>query len=266
MKPLPRLYAEVLPAGAAFSEQTPLGRALVPAGAAKCALLYDGTLNRASRMVDPIHWTDANRSNPVDPAAVAIFADAVRNPAKHGMGRGPIHVVTDLEGGQTLRQSVDAVNLLRAGLGKSAEVSIGDWPGLWPRDDEAWDDAARAATCPVFGFYPFNGVARGGLPYWLGMVDTAEGQMRAWLPRRRRRMAFVTPTFQIWWTDHPEYADLLPMQDVPVPLDWWRAVLLRLIAGGWECVCWGFQDLTRVAAHLDVVCELWGMARGGVNI
>jgi hypothetical protein len=236
----------------------PLGDVLIPAGAAKAALIYDGTLNRAG-IIETGVFDDRNRCNPPDPAALAIVAAQLRNPAKHGMGAGPVHAFTDWEDGQTQRAVVDAVRFLRSKLAPSALVSIGDFPFAWDPVDEEWDAAAALTTALSWGFYPWNVVVMGGLDAWLAEVDTAERKLRAWFPRRRKWVGWLTPTFQIAWQDKAEYAGIVHLDGQPVPLDWWRAVLERIKAGGWTAMCWGMQPVDLVAEHLDVFADVWGL-------
>lgn len=239
----------------------PLGAVLIPAGAARVAVVKDGHLNRAKIIADPAATTgrDTNRSNPPDPAALAIVARAIRDRARNEIGPGAVHTILDLEGTprQTLRQQCEAVRELRKGLPKSAEVSIFEFPMAWSDKDEAFADAATLVTVPVWSLYPYNKTVREGLPAWLEGIAESERQMKRLFPRRRRKMCFTTPTFQIYWGE----TELMDWNDKPVPLDWWRAVLTRLIAGGWEVVLFGYQDVGVVRGHLDVFRELFGLTR-----
>jgi hypothetical protein len=238
----------------------PLGDFLIPAGASKAALIYDGTLNRAG-IIETGVFSDYNRCNPPDPAALGIVATQLRNPAKHGMGAGPIHVFTDWENGQAHADVVTAVRYLRTKLAASADVSIGDFPFGWDPADEDWDAAAGLTTALNWDLYPWNVVARGGLAAWMAEVDKAERKLRAWFPRRRKWVGWLTGTFQIYWQDHPEYLDLIHLDGQPVPLEWWRTVLERIKAGGWQPMLWGMQPLELVGAHVDVFCEVFGLMR-----
>jgi hypothetical protein len=239
----------------------PLGDLLIPAGAAKAALIYDGTLNRAG-IIETGVFSDYNRCNPPDTAALAIVAAQLRNPAKHGMGAGPIHAFTDWENGQTRADVVAAVRFLRTKLAPTALLSIGDYPFAWDPTDPAWDEAAALTTALTWDLYPWNNVGLGGLEAWLSAVDDAERKLRAWFPRRRKWVAWLTPTFAVYWQDKPEYAGIVHLDGQPVPLGWWRAVLERIKAGGWQPLMWWLgDDVGPVREHVDVFADVWGLSR-----
>jgi hypothetical protein len=240
------------------TEDVPISRSLLAAGAARCALIDEGALNRADILLTG-RFADANRSNPPDPAALALCCRPLRNPARYGMGAGPVHALLHLETVDSLRQQADAARELRRNLAASADVSIGVFPSWYTPADPAWADAAAVVSALCWGFYPWNQVIRQGLAFWLGEIDAAEAKLRAWFPRRRRKVAYLTPCYQVWWQQDPQWADLVPLHDTPVPLAWWRAVLERLVAGGWETFIWGMSDAGRVRGHLEVAAEVFGL-------
>lgn len=240
-------------------EDVPISRSLLAAGAARCALIDEGALNRAGLLDPATPYAEWNHCNPPEAAALALCCRPLRNPAKSGMGAGPVHALLHIETVDSLRQQADAARELRRNLAASADVSIGVFPQRYTPADPAWADAAAVVDALCWGFYPHNGVILKGLAYWLGEIETAEARLRAWFPRRRRKIAYLTPCFQVWWAD--QYPALAPLHDTPIPLAWWRAVLERLIVGGWEVFCWGMYDAGRVRAHLDVACEVYGLRR-----
>lgn len=232
----------------------PVGTPLLAYGGARAVLLLEGELNRAGMAKPGSPFSDYDRSHPPDPAALASIAPLLK--------AGRPHTILHLETVPSLRELVTAAQVLRKHLARSALLSLGTFPGVYTPADEAWADAAAVVDCPCWNFYPWNEVARRGKDYWLGEVDAAGKQLKKWFPRRSRKIAYLTPTYQIWWADQPQYADLLPMQDKPVPLDWWRAVLEKLRDEGWQVLLWGFQAAEAVAAHVLVVAEVFGLVEG----
>lgn len=178
------------------------------------------------------------------------------------MGAGPIHALLHLETLPSLRDQVTAARTLRANLAASAAVSIGMFPGPYTPADEAWADAAAVVDAPCWGLYPHNGVIRNGLPYWLAMVDAAAAQLKAWFPRRRKWVAYLTHGYQVWGSDERENADIVDMNWRPVPIGAWEAVNVRARDRGFTPYWWAPCPpyvAAEAAEHVAVFRRVWGL-------
>lgn len=238
-------------------EDVPISRYLLAAGADRCAVLDEGAYNRAG-ILEGRGFSDYNRSNPPDPTAAPLLARPIRYPAKAGMGAGPVHALIILETVPTLGDLVDAARDLRANLAASAEVSIATFPSRFGPWDPAWAAAAEVVTSLVWGAYVWDAYLRpgGSLDDWFTDVAMAERKLREWFPRRRRKTMVVTPCYQIHFDD-----DLRHLHDTPLPLDFWRRMLVALKAAGWDVFIWGMYDAGRVRGHMEVAAEVYGLRR-----
>jgi hypothetical protein len=253
MKPL----AHILPPYRR-GDDVPVGVDLPATGAASAMLIDEGALNRFSKILDPLHWTDEDNSHPPAEAALRAIATVLRAPAKNDMGASPVHAIIHVETLLRLRDHVTAAHVLRKYLPKSTPVSIGMFPGPYTPADEAWADAAAMVDSPCYCVYPSNAVCRGGLPAWLDVIRGGAKQLKAWFPKRRKWIGFLTPGYQVWGDD-PEIA---PMAWTPTPIPMWEAANVEMRDVGFTPFFWAPSppyDASLFVEHIKVFCGVWGL-------
>jgi hypothetical protein len=260
MKPL----AHILPPYRR-GDDVPVGVDLPAAGAASAMLIDEGALNRFSKILDPLHWTDDDESHPPTEAALKAIATVLRAPAKNDMGASPVHAILHVETLDLLRQHVTAAQVLRKYLPKSTPISIGVFPGIYTPADEAWADAEKIVDAVCYFLYPSNDVIRGGVVAWRAMVDRAAAQLKAWFPKRRKWIGFICPFKQCWWKAAPENADIAAQDWEAVPIDWWEDVNEYVKRDSrWQLLLWGAcppGDMASAVEHLAVFRRVWGLTR-----
>lgn len=254
MKPL----ANVLPTYCR-GDDVSLAADLPAAGALSAMLLDERALNRYTKIRTPLAWRDDNNSNPPNAEALRVIAsDVLRAPAKNGMV-GPVHAILHVEPVPLLRDHVTAARVLRDALPASTPVSIGVFPGIYTPADEAWADAAKLVDAPCYFVYPSNVVCRGGLPAWLDVIRGGAKKLKAWFPRRRKWIGFLTPGYQVWGDD-PEIS---PMAWTPTPIPMWEAANVEMRDDGrWQPLFWAPAPPYRAelfAEHVDVFRRVWGL-------
>jgi hypothetical protein len=248
-------------------DDVPIAVDLPAAGAASAMLIDEGALNRYTKILDPLHWTDDDESHPPSEVSLkTIAAKVLRAPAKNDM-IGPVHAILHVETLPVLRDHVTAAQVLRANLPKSTPVSIGVFPGTYSPADEAWADAEKVVDAPCLFLYPSNVVCRGGLDAWIKMIDDGAARLKALFPKRKKWIGYSTPGFQCWTL--PENADIAAMDWTPVPVGWWRTANEYMRAVGFTPLLWGpcppynAADFTE---HLKVFCDVWGLRRSEPSV
>jgi hypothetical protein len=282
----PRIYCD--------SNPTPIGgpipceSLMISLGYRPCVIVYDGTLNRAT-MWDQLPrqprsrikgWSGTEQDN-IDPPterAVRAIAKLARDPSWFGDSGTPLRpIIFDIEGSKVinstdpslaarrtaLKAEIDAMTWAKAESGCPVAVYMG--PPL--SGDKFEDDLAdlrkafyAKASFAIASLYDWDAMAETGGEYWFDLAAAEDARIARECPEfAHNKVAFVCPTWQIYWPQNLIHKENAKLADKPIPLDVWKRQIDWLVAHDWDIFVWtGSLPPEPIKEHIAYVAKVAG--------
>ncbi len=242
-------------------------------GFERAFMVYDGTLNRATRWANDdltlrpandLRPDEGNHSSPPDDFAVKACAKLAMQ-ADHYVAGTPRSrpIMFDLEGGmwsewdaksaltvaQHFATMTKAIRTARDAANGHLHAGAFGWPNQIDYLPDATAEMREWAITTSYVapcFYTVPSLIPDAA--WFDEVETRTSYIDRLFPHLPR-IAVLCPTYQVWWKD--SYPDLAPLDGKPVPSGLWKKQLKFVIDRGYDVMLWaGPTPLTPDISYL----------------